>query len=311
MAQFRHISVLLEETIKGLNINPSGTYMDCTLGGAGYSLFIANKLNERGILIGIDHDEIAINIAKEKLKNILCKLIIVKENFHNLYKVLLNLGIKKIDGIVFDLGVSSYQLEQVTRGFSYTKNGPLDMRMNKDKKITAKEIINLYSEKKLYLIIKKYGEEKWAARIANFIVKARKIKKIETTFELVGIIKNAIPIKARQNGSHPAKRVFQALRIEVNSELEILESSLNQAINTLKQGGRICVVTFHSLEDRIVKNVFIKAQKKCICSKEIPFCICNKEALLKIIGKFIVPTKVELTNNPRSRSAKLRIAEKI
>ncbi len=311
MVEFKHETVLLKETVKNLKINPKGIYVDGTLGGGGHSREIIKNLESNGLLIGIDQDKEALKAAKERLgerENI----IFVHDNFSNIKNVLKKLNIKKIDGMILDLGVSSYQLDNPERGFSYMNDAPLDMRMNKSHDFTAKDIVNKYSEEKLEKIIKDYGEEKWAARIAKFIVNERKTSEIKTTGELVEIIKKAIPANARRKGPHPAKRTFQAIRIEVNNELGILKDTVDDITDVLNIGGRICIITFHSLEDRIIKNQFKYLNKGCICPPEVPVCTCNKESKLKIITKKpISPTSNEIEKNPRSRSAKLRVAERI
>lgn len=309
--EFKHISVLLNEVIDGLNINETGIYVDCTLGGAGHSSEIIKKINAEGRLIGIDQDIEALNAAKEKLKAYE-NVIYVHNNFTNIESILNDLKVDRVDGILMDLGVSSYQLDNGERGFSYMKDAPLDMRMDRDAELTAYKIINEYSEEKLYKIIRDYGEEKFASRIAKFIIDRRKKNTINTTFELVDIIKAAIPAKARREGPHPAKRTFQAIRIEVNGELQILDKAIEGSINKLKEGGRLAIITFHSLEDRIVKNKFKELADPCKCPKDFPICVCGKLPKVKIITKKpIEPTENELTENPRSRSAKLRLAEKI
>lgn len=309
--EFKHISVLLNECIEALNIKEDGIYIDCTLGGAGHSSEILKKLSNKGILIGIDQDNDALAAAKEKLKDYK-NVIYVHDNFYNIEKILKDLKIEKVDGILMDLGVSSYQLDNAERGFSYMNDAALDMRMDRDKTFTAYNIINEYSEEGLFRIIKEYGEEKFARRIANFIVESRKIKPIETTFQLVDIIKRAIPAKARREGPHPAKRTFQAIRIEVNNELNIIENTIEKGIENLNPEGRIAVITFHSLEDRIVKNVFKRIENPCTCPREFPICVCGKKPLIKVISrKPIEASEEELNYNPRSRSAKLRVAEKL
>jgi 16S rRNA (cytosine1402-N4)-methyltransferase len=309
--EFKHISVLLNEVIEGLNINEYGIYVDCTLGGAGHSSEIIKRINEKGLLIGIDQDLEALNAAKEKLK-VYDNVAYIHNNFTNIESILNDLEVGNVDGILMDLGVSSYQLDNGERGFSYMKDAPLDMRMDREAELTAYEVINEYSEEMLYKVIRDYGEEKFASRIAKFIVDRRQKKPINSTFELVDIIKAAIPAKARREGPHPAKRTFQAIRIEVNQELEILDRAIAGSVNKLKKGGRLAVITFHSLEDRIVKNKFKELADPCKCPKDFPMCVCGKLPLVKIISKKpIEPTENEVNENPRSRSAKLRIAEKI
>ncbi|MDD6771923.1 MAG: 16S rRNA (cytosine(1402)-N(4))-methyltransferase RsmH [Inconstantimicrobium porci] len=309
--EFKHVSVLLDECINGLDIKPDGIYVDCTLGGAGHSSEIIKRLSNKGLLIGIDQDEDALKAASERLKNYDNK-ILVHNNFHNIKSILDDLKIDKVDGILADLGVSSYQLDNPERGFSYMHDAPLDMRMDRESPFSAYDVVNDYSEEELNRVIKEYGEEKWAKRIANFIVKAREDKKIKTTFELVDIIKRAIPAKARREGPHPAKRTFQAIRIEVNGELRIIEQTILDGVDKLNIGGRMDIITFHSLEDRIVKNTYKKLEHPCTCPKEFPVCICHKVPKVKILTrKPMEATEEELEFNPRSRSAKLRIVEKI
>lgn len=309
--EFQHISVLLNETINGLNINKNGIYVDGTLGGAGHSKEIVKKL-ENGLLIGIDQDMNAIKKASQELEDFKDKVTIVHNNFKNIDIVLKEQNIHEIDGILLDLGVSSHQLDEGDRGFSYNKDSFLDMRMDVTQSLSAWDIVNKYSKQELERIIKEYGEERWAARIAEFIQNERQIKPINTTGELVDVIKRAIPSGARKDGPHPAKRTFQAIRIEVNSELEILRESIIKSVNSLKVGGRICIITFHSLEDRIVKETFKELNLDCICPPELPICTCNKKRELKIITKKpILPSEKEIELNPRSRSAKLRVGEKV
>ena len=309
--EFNHISVLLNECLEGLNIKENGIYVDGTLGGAGHSSEILKRLSNEGRLIGIDQDTDALKAAKERLKNY-SNVTFVHSNFSSIENVLNNLNIDGVDGILMDLGVSSYQLDEGERGFSYMKDAPLDMRMNRDNDFSAYNVINEYSEEDLYRIIRDYGEEKFARRIASFIVENRQEKNIETTLELVEIIKNAIPAKARREGPHPAKRTFQAIRIEVNSELSILNKTIEDGVGKLNKGGRMAIITFHSLEDRIVKNKFRDLAVSCRCPKEFPVCVCGEKAKVKVISrKAIEPTKEEVDINPRSRSAKLRVIEKL
>ncbi|MBU5669093.1 16S rRNA (cytosine(1402)-N(4))-methyltransferase RsmH [Peptoniphilus sp. MSJ-1] len=309
--EFQHKSVLLDEVIENLNIRKGKIYLDGTLGGAGHSKEILKKLNGDGLLIGIDQDIEALNVAKERLSEF-DNVEFFNLNYANFEEALDGLGIDKIDGVLLDIGVSSYQFDNPERGFSYRFEAPLDMRMDTSLDISAKDIVNSYSEDEITKIIKDYGEEKWAARISKFIVQARKEKKIETTFDLVEIIKNAIPAGARREGPHPAKRTFQALRIEVNRELEVLEKSIERFVHRLNPGGRIAVITFHSLEDRIVKNSFKYLEKDCICPPSAPICTCNKRREIKIITrKPITASEEELNENKRSHSAKLRVAEKL
>ena len=309
--EFKHVSVLLNECIEALNIKENGIYVDGTLGGAGHSSHILSNLSKDGMLIGIDQDQDALKAAKEKLKDFE-NVKYVHSNFYNIDSILNDLDIEKVDGILMDLGVSSYQLDEASRGFSYMQDAPLDMRMNRENDFSAYNIVNNYDEDSLYKIIKDYGEERFAKRIANFIVNRRIEKPIETTFELVDIIKAAIPAKMRREGPHPAKRTFQAIRIEVNSELKILNKTIEDGVNRLNKGGRMAIITFHSLEDRIVKLKFRELENPCTCPKEFPMCICGKLPLVKNIAKKgIAPTKEEIEENPRSRSAKLRVIEKL
>ncbi|MBQ0067769.1 MAG: 16S rRNA (cytosine(1402)-N(4))-methyltransferase RsmH [Phascolarctobacterium sp.] len=308
--EFQHISILLQESVDFLIRDAKGIYLDCTLGGAGHSCAFAECLDKDGTLIGIDRDKDAIEISKQRLLNkFKCKIEIEQANFKDLTDVLDKKGIEKVDGIFFDLGVSSYQLDCAERGFSYMHNGPLDMRMNQEIGIDAKMVVNTYSEEILAKLIWKYGEERWAKRIAKFIVQARKEKQLATTGELVEVIKKAIPKGARQEGAHPAKRTFQAIRIEVNNELNILEQTMRQGIERLESNGRIGVITFHSLEDRIVKQVFAELQKGCICPPHLP-CVCGKKPVLQKVGS-VKPSVEEITKNSRARSARLRYAVKI
>lgn len=309
--EFNHVSVLLNETIEGLNIKPDGIYADGTLGGAGHSYQIASKLNGLGRLIGFDHDEDAITASTERLKEFK-NVTIVRSNYRNMKEELNNRGIEKVDGILLDLGVSSYQLDTVSRGFSYKEAAPLDMRMDNRNEVTARDIVNNYSQGDLFRIIRDYGEDKFAANIAKHIVMNREVKPIETTTELAEIVKAAIPMKFRKQGGHPAKQTFQAIRIELNSELSVLKESLMDMIDLLNPNGRICIITFHSLEDRIVKNIFKEAEDPCTCPKNFPTCVCGKKSKGKVITrKPILPSEEELKLNSRSKSAKLRIFEKI
>ena len=309
--EFNHTSVLLDECIENLNINPDGIYVDCTMGGAGHSKEIAKRLSHKGRLICFDQDINAITVAKERLKEFGDRVTIVHSNFENIKKELENIGVFNVDGVLADLGVSSHQLDEASRGFSYMKDSKLDMRMDSRCDKTAWDVVNHYSEDELYRIIREYGEEKWAKRIAQFIVQERKEKNIDTTYELVDIIKKAIPKKARIDGPHPAKRTFQAIRIEVNNELNVIKTMIDDATSMLNPKGRICIITFHSLEDVIVKNEFKYLNKGCVCPKELIVCMCDKKSELKIITKKpILPSEEEVEKNPRSRSAKLRVAEK-
>ena len=313
--EFVHYSVMLRETVDGLDIKPDGIYVDCTLGGAGHSEEILKRLcsmGGKGRLISIDRDPEAIAAATERLSKYGDRSIIVKGNFSELPSILDRLGIGKIDGVTADLGVSSRQLDEASRGFSYMHDAPLDMRMSKGEGMSAYDVINTYTEKELRSVIADYGEEKFASRIASFVVEAREKKPIETTFELTEIIKNAIPAKFRKDGPHPAKRTFQAIRIEVNDELSVIDELIKGAFPYLEKGGRVSIITFHSLEDRIVKHTYLSFVETCTCPPDFPQCVCGKKALAKIITrKPILPSQEELMENPRSRSAKLRILEKI
>ena len=308
--EFIHKPVLLEECIEGLNIKPDGIYVDGTLGGAGHSKEIIKRLSTKeGILIGIDRDEEALKAAGEKLKDY-SNVKYVHGNHDDIKNLLENIGIYAVDGILLDLGVSSYQLDERSRGFSYIGDARLDMRMDKSQELTAEYVVNNYTEEELANIIYEYGEERFARNIASNIVKQRKNKKIETTFELVDIIKKSIPL-SKQNDGHPAKRTFQAIRIEVNDEIKPLYNTVKQSIEMLKDGGRLCIITFHSLEDRAVKKAFQEAEGKCTCPKYLPYCVCGCKSEGKIINKKpIIATKEEQEKNSRSKSAKLRIFEK-
>lgn len=312
--EFAHKSVLLDECIDGLNIKSDGTYVDGTLGGAGHSSEILKRLGENGLLVGIDQDAEAIAVATERLKGVNTKgsFKVVKTNFVNLIGACKECGVTKADGILLDLGVSSYQFDNGDRGFSYRFDAPLDMRMDRTEgSLTALDVINKYDTKDLIRIIRDYGEEKWAVRIVKMIDAARKDKPIQTTFQLVDIIKAAIPAAARKDGGHPAKRTFQAIRIEVNHELQVLEEALENAMKILAPGGRLCIITFHSLEDRIVKQYFKKAENPCECPKDFPVCVCGKKPLGKnLTSKPIVSTGTELEENSRAHSAKLRIFQR-
>lgn len=309
--EFNHVSVLLNECIENLNIKPDGIYVDGTMGGAGHSLEIVKKLSEKGMLIGIDRDEEALAVAKERLKEF-NNVKYVHDNHDNIDEIIKNLNIKGVDGILLDLGVSSYQIDEKTRGFTYMDDGPLDMRMDKSQKLTAEYIVNNYKEQDLARIIFEYGEEKFSRKIARNICEYRKNKKIETTGELVKIIEKSIPGKFREKNSHPAKRTFQAIRIEVNNEIEPLCNTIKNSITALNSKGRLCVITFHSLEDRMVKKAYVDAEGKCTCPKDLPYCVCGNVSLGKIITKKpILPTEKEMQENSRSRSAKLRVFEKI
>ncbi len=309
--EFKHVSILLYESVDFLITDKKGIYVDCTMGGAGHSSAFAAQLEPEGLLIGIDQDDDAIAAGSERLLGkFACQTRVAKANFENFAQVLDNMGIDKIDGIFFDLGVSSYQLDTPERGFSYMHDGPLDMRMNKEAKLDAEYVVNHYKEEELADIIHRYGEERWSKRIAQFIVAERKKQPLTTTFQLVDVIKKAIPKGARLDGPHPAKRTFQAIRIEVNNELGILADTMETAVNRLKSGGRIGVITFHSLEDRIIKQTFARLAKGCTCPPQLPVCVCGKKPLLKKTGN-IVPSRQEVEENPRSRSARLRYAIKI
>lgn len=307
--EFKHEPVLLKECIKALNINPDGIYIDGTLGGAGHSLEIAKKLLPKGLLIGIDRDTEALRAAKDKLKNY-TNVKYIHDNHDNIKQILEELQINGVDGILLDLGVSSYQLDEKSRGFSYIADAELDMRMDKEQKLTAKEIVNTYSEEKLSNIIWEYGEERFSRQIARNICKSREQKKIETTGELVEIIKKSIPLSKQKDG-HPAKRTFQAIRIEVNNEIQPLYNTILDCINCLNKNGRLAVLTFHSLEDRAVKKAYNEAEGKCTCPSDLPYCVCGAISQGKIINKKpIEATKEETERNSRAKSAKLRIFEK-
>ena len=309
--EFSHIPVMPDECIEGLDIKADGIYVDGTLGGAGHSRLIAERLGPEGMLIGIDRDEDAIAASRERLADAKCQVKLVKSEFRNIKQILRDLEIPEIDGALLDLGVSSFQLDEPERGFSYMQDAPLDMRMDRESSFSAYDVVNGYEEKELAKVIKEYGEERWAARIASFIAKARKEKPLETTGELVDEIKKAIPASARRDGPHPAKRTFQAIRIEVNDELDTLAGALEDFIDVLGKGGRLCVITFHSLEDRIAKETFNRRLNPCTCPPEFPVCVCGKKAdIKKITKKPLRPTDEEVEENPRSRSAKVRIIEK-
>lgn len=309
--EFKHISVLLDETVDHLNVREGKIYVDGTLGGGGHSYEILKRMHGNGRLIGIDQDACAIQAAGKRLEKFKDAVTIVRDNYCNMKQVLANLGIDKVDGIVLDLGVSSYQLDTVERGFSYREDASLDMRMDQRQLQTAKDIVNQYSEMELYKIIRDYGEDKFAKNIARHIVKARQEKEIETTLELAEIIKHAIPMKVRMTGGHPAKRTFQAIRIELNHELDVLRNTLDDMVELLNDGGRLCIITFHSLEDRIVKNSFRDAQNPCVCPPDFPVCVCGKKSKGQVISrKPILPSAAELEANSRSKSAKLRVFER-
>lgn len=305
--EFNHVTVLLNETVDSIAVRPGGIYADFTLGGGGHTSLI---LKRGGHVIGIDRDITAIENARKRFVGE--NFTAVHDNFSNIKDIASRLGIEKFDGIIADLGVSSPQLDEPERGFSYMHDAPLDMRMNRDDLLTAREVVNTYSAQELFRIISTYGEERWASRIVDFIIKQREKKSIETTFELVDIIKAAIPLSARKDGPHPAKRTFQAIRIEVNGELKILEQAVRDGVSLLKKGGRMGVITFHSLEDRIVKTAFASLEKGCTCPKDFPVCVCGKSPQVKsVTRKPLLPSEEELVENPRARSSKLRTVEKI
>lgn len=309
--EFNHVPVLLKEVIDGLNINPEGIYIDGTLGAAGHSLEIVSKLTT-GKLIGIDQDKNALKKASEVLSLYKDKVIFIHNNYENIDEILDDLNIDKVDGVLLDIGVSSHQLDEGSRGFSYHQDARLDMRMNKGQEFSAWNLVNEYSGSELERVILEYGEESWAKRIAEFIVEERKDKTIDTTLELVEVLKKAIPVGVRRNMPHPGRKTFQAIRIEVNRELDVLEAAIPKIIKRLNKGGRLAIITFHSLEDRIVKNKYRDLFTQCICPPEIPICMCDKEREIKIITRRpIIATEEELEYNIRARSAKLRVAEKI
>ena len=306
---FHHVSVMADEVLNALNVKPNGVYLDCTLGGGGHSRRIGQLLSNEGFLIGIDRDEEALTAANKVLSDLNCKVETVHGNFSELEKILDNLNVEKIDGAIFDLGVSSHQIDTAERGFSYIHDAPLDMRMDRRQNLTAFEVVNSYVEENLVKIFSEYGEERFSKRIAKSIVEARKFSPIEMTGDLVKIIEKSAPhIK---NGGHPAKRIFQAIRIEVNDEIGILENSIKAAVRRLKVGGRIAVITFHSLEDRATKNTFKNLAQGCICPKNFPVCVCGHKPEIKILGKAETATQAEIEKNSRAKSAKLRAAEKL
>ena len=311
--EFNHYSVLLNETIENLNIKPDGIYVDGTLGGGGHAYQVASRLSEKGRLIGIDQDADAIAAAGERLKEFGDKITIIRSNYANMKEELHRIGVEKVDGIALDLGVSSFQLDTPERGFTYRdENAPLDMRMDDRQSLTAKDIVNGYSEMDLYRIIRDYGEDKFAKNIAKHIVQERAKKPIETTGELTEIIRASIPMKVQVTGGHPAKRTFQAIRIELNKELEVLQNNLDDMIDLLNPGGRICIITFHSLEDRIVKTNFKRNENPCTCPSDFPVCVCGKKSKGKVVTrKPILPSEEELEVNSRSKSAKLRVFERV
>ena len=309
--EFAHTSVLLKETIDGLHIRPDGIYVDGTLGGGGHAYEVCRRLSKNGRFVGIDQDEAAIDAAGRRLAEFEEQVDIVRSNYCEMTQVMKKLGIQKVDGIVLDLGVSSYQLDEPERGFTYREDVPLDMRMDRRQPQTARDIVNEYSEMELYRMIRDYGEDKFAKNIAKHIVAARAAKPIETTLELSEIVKAAIPMKFRAVGGHPAKRTFQAIRIELNRELEVLKNSLDDMIELLNSGGRICIITFHSLEDRIVKNIFRTNENPCTCPSDFPVCVCGKKPKGRVVTrKPVLPSEEELLTNSRAKSAKLRIFEK-
>ena len=310
--QFSHKSVLLWECMEGLAIRPDGIYIDGTAGGAGHSSCIASQLSDGGRLIALDQDEVAVQTATARLAAFGERATVVRSNFREVEKVCRDLGIEQIDGMLLDLGVSSYQLDTAERGFSYQADAPLDMRMDLRNPLSAYEVVNEYSEERIKKILFEYGEERFSGRIASAILRAREQAPIRTTGELVRIVKGAIPAAARDVGHHPAKRTFQALRIEVNAELDVIEPAIRSAVSMLREGGRIAIITFHSLEDRIVKQTFADLASGCTCPKNFPVCVCGKKPKVKVVTrKPILPSEAELEENPRSRSAKLRVAEKL
>ena len=308
---FGHVSVLLHETVDGLNVRPDGIYVDATLGGGGHAFEVCNRLNDKGRFIGIDQDADAIEAAGKRLAGFGEKVTIIRSNYRDMRPQLQNIGVGKVDGIVIDLGVSSYQLDTAKRGFSYRMDAPLDMRMDQRQKMTARDIVNSYSEAELYRVIRDYGEDKFAKNIAKHIVAEREKGPVETTGQLNEIIRRAIPMKIQKTSGHPSKRTFQAIRIELNHELDVLRDSLDDMINMLNPGGRICIITFHSLEDRIVKSSFRKNENACICPSHFPVCVCGKTSKGRVVTrKPILPSKEEMESNSRSKSAKLRIFER-
>lgn len=309
--EYKHVTVLLEESVDYLNIRPDGIYVDCTLGGGGHSELICRRLGPQGTLIGIDQDDFALEYAGKRLEPYDCRKILVKSNFEKLGEVLDDLEIEKVDGVLYDLGVSSFQLDDDERGFSYHHDGPLDMRMDRTKDFSAYDLVNTYPKEKLIEVMRKYGEEKHAARIAQAIIREREKEPIATTGRLAEIIREAYPAKDRKT-KHPARKAFQAFRIEVNRELIILDTSFDAAIEHLNVGGRLCVITFHSLEDRIVKNYFKEQADPCICPPDFPVCVCGRVPTIRILTrKPIAPDTAETDENARARSAKLRVAERI
>ncbi|MGI6059956.1 MAG: 16S rRNA (cytosine(1402)-N(4))-methyltransferase RsmH [Blautia sp.] len=309
--EFKHKSVLLEETIRNLKVKPDGIYVDGTLGGGGHAYEVCRQLSAKGSLIGIDQDEAAIEAAGERLQEFGDRVTIIRSNYCNMKKELQKIGISSVDGIVLDLGVSSYQLDNAERGFTYREDVPLDMRMDRRGSRTARDIVNTYTENELYRVLRDYGEEKFAKKIARNICTVRSEKPIETTGELIELIKQSIPMKMRAVGGHPAKKTFQAIRIELNQELEVLRNSLDDMIELLNDGGRICIITFHSLEDRIVKTIFRRNENPCTCPPDFPVCVCGKTSMGRVITrKPILPDEEEIAVNKRSKSAKLRVFER-
>ena len=311
MTEFEHKSVLLRETVESLRIRPDGIYLDGTLGGGGHSYEILKRLSDKGKLIGIDRDREAIEAAGKRLREFSDRAVIVQRNYGEFREVMRELGIEKLDGILLDLGVSSHQFDDMSRGFSYREDAPLDMRMDQSQQMTAADIVNHYSEQELYRVIRDYGEEPFAKNIAKHIVMMREQEPVTTTFKLVECIKRAIPAKIREKGGHPAKRTFQALRIELNQELPVLENSLTEMVDALAPGGRIAIITFHSLEDRIVKKAFRTAENPCICPPDFPVCVCGRKSKGTVITKKpVTASPEELQENPRAHSAKLRVFER-
>ncbi len=306
--EFKHVSIMVDEVIENLDIKSDGIYVDGTLGGAGHAWHICKRLGEKGRFIGIDQDAAAIEASKKRLAEFGDRVQVVRSNYCHMKDLLWQMEIDKVDGILLDLGVSSYQFDNAARGFSYREDAPLDMRMDQRQEMTARDIVNTYSESELYRIIRDFGEDRFAKNIAKHICQARAKKPIETTFELTEVIKGAIPMKIRATGGHPAKKTFQAIRIELNQELAVLQDSLNDMIDLLNENGRICIITFHSLEDRIVKTIFKKNENPCVCPPNFPVCMCGRKSKGKVITrKPIIPSEKEMEENPRSKSAKLRV----
>ena len=306
--EFKHVSIMVDEVIENLDIKSDGIYVDGTLGGAGHAWHICKRLGEKGRFIGIDQDAAAIEASKKRLAEFGDRVQVVRSNYCHMKDLLWQMEIDKVDGILLDLGVSSYQFDNAARGFSYREDAPLDMRMDQRQELTARDIVNTYSESELYRIIRDFGEDRFAKNIAKHICQARAKKPIETTFELTEVIKGAIPMKIRATGGHPAKKTFQAIRIELNQELAVLQDSLNDMIDLLNENGRICIITFHSLEDRIVKTIFKKNENPCVCPPNFPVCMCGRKSKGKVITrKPIIPSEKEMEENPRSKSAKLRV----